>query len=132
MTRRPLLALALLASAGTLAACGTKNAKTEGVASEPGAKLFTERCSGCHQLDVVGAEGGALKVGDRERVDGPNFNVRKETRDQVLYAIRNGGFSGGIMPQNIVVGEDAEQVAEFLEKYAGKGEAPDKAEGTGG
>ena len=37
-------------------------------------------------------------VGDRERVDGPNLNQRKETTDDVLYAIRNGGFSGAIMP----------------------------------
>ena len=38
----------------------------------------------------------------------------------MLYAIRNGGFSGAIMPQNIVVGEDAEAVAEFVAEYAGK------------
>ena len=28
------------------------------------------------------------------------------------------------MPQNIVVGEDAEKVAEFLAKYSGPSEAP--------
>ena len=38
----------------------------------------------------------------------------------VIYAIRNGGFSGAIMPQNIVVGDDAEKVAEFVAKYAGQ------------
>jgi hypothetical protein len=37
----------------------------------------------------------------------------------VLYAIRNGGFSGAIMPENIVVGKDAQAVAEFLAKYSG-------------
>ena len=36
-----------------------------------------------------------------------------------MFAIQNGGFSGAIMPQNIVVGEDAEAVADFLAKYAG-------------
>ena len=51
---------------------------------------------------------------------GPNLNARRETEDQVLYAIRNGGFSGAIMPQNIVVGEDAEAVAEFVAEYAGR------------
>ena len=51
---------------------------------------------------------------------GPNLDNRRETKDQVLYAIRNGGFSGAIMPQNIVVGEDAEAVAEFVAEYAGK------------
>ena len=50
---------------------------------------------------------------------GPNLNQRHETPDQVLYAIRNGGFSGAIMPQNVVVGKDAQAVAAFVAKYAG-------------
>ena len=37
----------------------------------------------------------------------------------MLYAIRNGGFSGAIMPENIVVGDDAKDVAEFLAHYSG-------------
>jgi hypothetical protein len=56
-----------------------------------------------------------------ERTNGPNFNVRQESRDDVLFAIRNGGFSGAIMPANIVVGEDAEAVADFLAEYSGGG-----------
>ena len=31
---------------------------------------------------------------------------RVESYDEALFAIRNGGFSGAIMPQNIVVGEE--------------------------
>ena len=38
---------------------------------------------------------------------------------RVLYAIQNGGFSGVVMPQNIVVGQQAIDVAEFVAKYAG-------------
>ena len=38
----------------------------------------------------------------------------------MLYAIGNGGFSGAIMPENIVVGREAKDVACFLEKYSGK------------
>ena len=37
----------------------------------------------------------------------------------MLYAIRNGGFSGAIMPQNIVVGDDAQAVADFVGEFAG-------------
>jgi mono/diheme cytochrome c family protein len=133
MTRRPLIALAALsiAAAGAVG-CGQEkgdvkqpNAKVPTVAPqyEPGAKLFVERCSGCHTLGVVGAEGGALVVKDRERVDGPNFNVRKEDKNSILYALRNGGFSGAIMPQDIVVGKEADQVATFLAKYAGYGKS---------
>lgn len=91
-------------------------------ADRKGAELFYERCSGCHSLDAANAYGskatGALQGG--ERTNGPNFNVRKEARADVLYAIRNGGFSGAIMPANIVVGEDAEAVADFLSQYSGK------------
>jgi hypothetical protein len=53
------------------------------------------------------------------RTSGPNFNIRKENVEQVLYAIRNGGFSGAIMPENVVVGNDAQEVARFLAQYSG-------------
>ena len=52
--------------------------------------------------------------------NGPNFNIRKENAEQVLFAIRNGGFSGAIMPENIVVGNEAQEVAQFLAAYSGK------------
>jgi hypothetical protein len=132
MSRRPLLALiALVAAAGIAVGCGQEQndikqpgkLPTHGIDPQyqAGAKLFIERCSGCHNLDIVGAEGGAKGIKNRERVDGPNFNVRKEDVDSVLFAIRNGGFSGAIMPQDIVVGEEAQKVAEFLARYAGRG-----------
>ena len=98
-----------------------------------GAELFNTRCSGCHALESANAYGskppGVLQGG--ERTNGPDFNVRRVKRDDALFAIRNGGFSGGIMPANIVVGRDAELVADFLAKYAGrkKGSA---AGGAGG
>ena len=44
---------------------------------------------------------------------------RTETYTSALHAIQNGGFSGAIMPQNIVVGEEAEKVARFVADYAG-------------
>ena len=81
-----------------------------------GAELFAANCAGCHTLSAAGAEG----TGNRgTRVQGPNLNQRDVTYESALYAIQNGGYSGAIMPQNIVVGEDAEQVARFLAKYAG-------------
>ena len=55
----------------------------------------------------------------KERTDGPNLDFRKESVQDVLFAIRNGGFSGSIMPANVVVGQDAQKVAEFVSKYAG-------------
>ncbi|MEN3280276.1 MAG: hypothetical protein V7607_1416 [Solirubrobacteraceae bacterium] len=113
----------ILAAGLGAAACGSEGisptVERDQASVKRGAVLFSERCSGCHTLDVAGAQGGATAVHDRERTDGPNFNVRRETVDSVLYAVRNGGFSGAIMPENIVVGKDAADVAAFISKYAG-------------
>jgi mono/diheme cytochrome c family protein len=97
-----------------------------------GALLFNERCSGCHTLDAAAARGSKPQgqISGGERTNGPNLSIRKENRQDVIYAIRNGGFSGAIMPANIVVGKDAEVVADFVAKYAG-GSVP-RADGPGG
>lgn len=114
------VALTLLAVAGGLSACGTQGISLS--KSNPdyrGAVLFRDHCSGCHTLAVVGAEGSATSIKDRVKTNGPNFNIRKENVQQVLYAIRNGGFSGAIMPENLVVGDDAMDIAKFLAAYSG-------------
>ncbi len=109
-----------LACALALGACGSQEIKL--AKSDPnysGAVLFRDHCSGCHTLGVVGAQGSATSISNRLKTSGPNFNIRKENVEQVLYAIRNGGFSGAIMPENIVVGEDAKAIAAFLAQYSG-------------
>jgi len=113
--------LVLLACAALLGACGSQGislAKTSPYYR--GAVLFRDHCSGCHTLATVGAEGSATAISNRVKTNGPNFNIRKENVEQVLYAIRNGGFSGAIMPENIIVGPDAAAVAEFLAQYSGR------------
>jgi mono/diheme cytochrome c family protein len=110
----------LLACAGALGACGSQGIQVASTSPyHHGAVLFRDHCSGCHTLSVVGAQGSATSIGNRIKQNGPNFNIRKENIEQALYAIRNGGFSGAIMPQNLVVGEEAQAVAAFLEKYSG-------------
>jgi len=123
--RRIAIAAALAVVAAGVVACGSQGISKK-ISAQPenvqhGAQLFSERCSGCHTLSVAGTQGTTNNVRERERTDGPNFNTRRETTDNVLYAIRNGGFSGAIMPENIVVGQDADDVAAFLAKYAGGG-----------
>jgi mono/diheme cytochrome c family protein len=119
------LKLAATLVAAAVAVVGVSACGTQGIQlskSSPyykGAALFLQRCSGCHTLSTVGAEGSATSIKDRLRTNGPNFDFRKEQYNQVLYAIRNGGFSGAIMPQNIVLGVQAKEVAAFLAKYAG-------------
>jgi mono/diheme cytochrome c family protein len=115
---RGALVLIAVAAAATAIGCGSQGVELS--SSDPdheGAVIFAERCSGCHTLSVAGTQGSANRS---QRTQGPNFDQRRETVDDVIFAIRNGGFSGAIMPQNIVVGAEAEKVATFLAKYAGQ------------
>jgi mono/diheme cytochrome c family protein len=116
--RRALLIASLFAATtGSLAACGE-----EGISvpenEQAAAAIFKENCSGCHTLSVAGTQGSTTNIRTREYKDGPNFDQRHVSVNCALYAIRNGGFSSGPMPQNIITGEDAKKVAEFLQKYS--------------
>lgn len=117
---RPLAATALAVTAAlALSACGFGEegvALSEGDPDYDGAVLFATSCSGCHTLSAAGTQGTGNRA---SRVQGPNLDQRTETYEDVLFAIQNGGFSGAIMPQNIVVGEEAEAVARFVAEYAG-------------
>ena len=107
----------LLGAATAAGGCGSQGVDVP--ADDPdhsGAVLFAERCSGCHTLSAAGTQGSGTRA---VRAQGPNLDQRAETYDDALFAIQNGGFSGSIMPQNIVVGDDAAAVAQFVSKYAG-------------
>jgi mono/diheme cytochrome c family protein len=109
-----------IAAALGLAACGFGEQAISVPENDPaheGAVLFATHCSGCHTLDAAGTQGSGNRG---ERTQGPNLNQRTETYEDALFAIQNGGFSGAIMPQNIVVGDEAEAVARFVAKYAGE------------
>ena len=108
------------ATAVLVSACGTQEIQVpSGTPLHQGAVLFQARCSGCHTFAAAASNGSAANVRTSLRNNGPNFNVRKETYQRALYAIQNGGFSGAVMPQNIVTGVDAKLVAAFVAKYAG-------------
>ena len=126
--RTLLFPLALLAAI-VVAGCGSQVGGNPGTSAitvsskDPlygGAQIFNQRCGGCHTFNSAGTEGSAVKPNNREYKDGPNFNVRKEQYPDVLYAIRNGGFSSGPMPQNIVTGRQAQLVACFVATFSGK------------
>lgn len=136
MLRQTISATLVTAAAFGFTACGSQSVKTNqedgplktetNSAVIRGANLFADRCSGCHTLAVAGTQGSASKIKDRERSDGPDFNSRRETSGDVLYALRNGGFSGAVMPKNLATGKDAQQIAQFLCRYSGL-EAPKTA-----
>ena len=133
--------LAVVALVVPLSACGTQGIQL--AESDPdyrGAEIFVLNCSGCHTLSYAGTQGSAADANGREYKDGPNFDQRAEEKDQVLYALQNGGFSSGPMPQDIVVGDAADRVADFVAKYSGKetvgfeepGSAPPAGAGSDG
>jgi mono/diheme cytochrome c family protein len=114
-----ILIAAVIAAALGISACGYGEenlAVKQDSADYNGAVVFATHCSGCHTLSEAGTQG----TGNRgQRTQGPNLNQREESYEDVLFAIQNGGFSGAIMPQNIIVGKEAEEVAKFVAKYAG-------------
>ena len=115
-----ILILAVIAAALGISACGYGEeglAVKSGDANYNGAVLFAQHCSGCHTLSAAGTQGSGNRG---QRTQGPNLNQREESVNDVTFAIQNGGFSGAIMPQNIVVGKEAEELAEFVAKYAGE------------
>jgi mono/diheme cytochrome c family protein len=117
------LAIAAVSVAAITAACGTEkiDVPKSQASTYSGAVLFSQRCAGCHTLDYAGTHGSAPNIRTAQAISGPNFNVRCERPvTRVLYAIENGGFSGAYMPQNIVVGQDARNVATFVATYAGR------------
>ena len=100
-----------------LGACGEEGISVpQSDATYNGAVLFSQRCGGCHTMTPAGTEGSDAR---NVRTEGPNLDQRTESVGQALFAIHNGGFSGSIMPQNIVTGPDADAVAAFVAKYAG-------------
>jgi mono/diheme cytochrome c family protein len=123
-SRQPLAALCCAAVALLAAGCGEGKitVSKQEAGERRGAQLFNTHCSGCHSIDAANAYGskpeGQIQPG--ERTNGPDFNVRHVKKADVLFAIRNGGFSGAIMPANVVVGKDAQLVADFLARYSGR------------
>jgi cytochrome c553 len=76
-----------------------------------GKQLFRESCASCHTLRAVNARG----------VTGPDLDdIGQVTRDRVLNAIRVGGTGQKRMPANLLQGEDAQDVAEYVSKVAGR------------
>lgn len=116
--------MVVVVAATAVSGCGSEGISVpkSNAAAYSGAEVFSERCSGCHTIAAAGTHGSKPKgeTNSKDRTNGPNFDQRKETYDSVITAIRQGGFSGAIMPGNIVTGQDAKDVATFLAEYSGK------------
>jgi mono/diheme cytochrome c family protein len=119
---RVLVLAASIAAVIVLSGCGSENIAVPASSPlHPGAVLFSQRCGGCHTFAYAATHGSAANVRTAQAINGPNFDIRCERPiARVLYAIANGGFSGAYMPQNVVVGAQATDVAKFVATYSGR------------
>jgi uncharacterized cupredoxin-like copper-binding protein len=114
-------AIALVAAAGVVGACG--NSKPD---EAKGKQLFTQKCGACHVLANAGTKG----------VQGPNLDLafKQSLADGLGRSTVKGVVEkqiafpqGGVMPSKLVKGDDAEAVAAYVADAIGK-----KGGATGG
>ncbi|MFY9264015.1 MAG: cbb3-type cytochrome c oxidase subunit I [Solirubrobacterales bacterium] len=76
---------------------------------ERAASLFAGKCGSCHTLAASNSTGTV----------GPDLDTLKPDARRVLSAIQKGGAGSGAMPKDIVVGDQASQLAAFVAENAG-------------
>jgi cytochrome c551/c552 len=85
--------------------------RDESATVQKGKALFQESCAACHNLDALNARG----------VTGPDLDkIGKLTPARVLSAIKIGGTGQRRMPANLVLGDNAKAVADYVAAVAGK------------
>lgn len=78
---------------------------------EEGKDLFLENCASCHTLSAVNARG----------VTGPSLDeLAPLDQERVLSAIETGGTGENRMPAGLLEGEEAEAVAAYVSRVAGR------------
>ena len=123
---RPLLALAALAGlVVAMSGCGTTSADTT-----RGRVLFVQKCGVCHQLAEAGT---TAEIGPNlddafasARESGQNSDtIEGIVKAQVEYPRPNDGNPAVSMPADVVSGQDLDDVAAYVGKFAGvPGAAP--------
>ncbi len=104
-------AIAIVAQEEAVGGTRTLAAEAGNEELERGKELFRQNCAGCHTLAAVQAKG----------VTGPSLDrLGNVSRRRVLEAIRNGGTGKLQMPAALLDGENAEAVAAYVSRVAGK------------
>ena len=126
--RRPTAALFGVAAAALLAAgCGSVG-HLEGTGDKANGKtLFVQRCGSCHALADAGTKG---LIGPNldyaflaSRRDGlGESTIVQVVRGQIAYPITNTSTGAPGMPADLVVGQDADDVASYVASVAGVGD----------
>lgn len=104
-------ALVLASKDETAGGTGALKSEELSESDERGKTLFRQQCASCHSLAAVNARG----------VTGPNLDrIGAVKADRILNAIRIGGTGQDQMPAGLLEGEEADEVAQYVAKVAGK------------
>jgi mono/diheme cytochrome c family protein len=129
MSKRPFILFGLFAAICLIVlpiiAFGKEDAPATGavqIAAQDtdGKDLFANNCGACHTLAAAGTDGVVgPDLDDRLVTSGVNSSEQFEgIYTRVLAAVDCG--RSGRMPQQILLGEEAQQVAAFVAAYAGR------------
>jgi mono/diheme cytochrome c family protein len=119
------LAVAVAAAALLAAGCGQTVGYTAGTGDRgKGKELFIANCGSCHTLADAGTEG---KIGpnlDDAFADARRSGLGESTfvqvvRGQIAYPIVKTSTGAPGMPENLVEGQDADDVASYVASVAG-------------
>ena len=116
--RRIALGVTLAAAAALLAAgCGTGGKADPTADTQNGKTLFTKNCAGCHTLGDAGATGTIGPNLDAAFGPSRSQGFKQSTiQNVVLLQIRDASKP---MPDNLVKGQDAQDVAAYVAAVAG-------------
>lgn len=111
--------VAVLAATG----CGTTGLPEEGDAAR-GKELFVQKCGSCHVLADAGTKGTIGPNLDdgfaQAREDGlGEMTIRSVVRGQISYPVEEPVTGATGMPADLVEGEDADAVADYVASVAG-------------
>jgi mono/diheme cytochrome c family protein len=114
MTRVPRFAL-LSAGATAIVALAGCSAKEGGEADlVAGKKLFVQKCGACHVLNRAGTKGTTGPSLDQAFQQDVRDGFGESAIRGVVYKQIGFARTGGVMPQNLVKGEDARDVAAYV------------------
>ena len=127
LRRLAVVLLGITTAALFAAGCGSVG-HSEGTGDRAkGKELFTQRCGSCHSLADAGAKG---QIGPNldyaflaSRRDGlGESTIVQVVRGQIAYPILNTSTGAPGMPADLVVGQDADDVASYVASVAGVGD----------
>jgi mono/diheme cytochrome c family protein len=110
------VALVAMLAALSLAACGRNEAND----LSNGKALFVEQCGACHQLSRAGTQGQSGPSLDAAFREALTDGMNRETVEGVVHRQIGNVRRGSEMPEDLVTGQDAEDVAAYVAYATGR------------